>query len=64
MRILTQCTSQLYIWVDSDGKGGCKVPSGKGQRLILLHAGVVEGWVEGADFRPKTKLALLTTRMK
>ena len=29
-----------YIWVDSDGTGGWKVPSGKGQRL---HAGGVEG---------------------
>ena len=27
-----------YIWVDCDG-GGWKVPSGKGQRLIVLHAG-------------------------
>ena len=23
-----------YIWVDSDGKGGWKVPGGKGKRLI------------------------------
>ena len=45
-----------YIWVDSDGSGGWKVPSGKGQRLIILHAGGVDGWVEGADlvFRSKT----------
>ena len=34
-----------YIWVDSDGSGGWKVPSGKGQRLIILHAGGVDGWV-------------------
>ena len=48
-----------YIWVDSDGKGGWKVPSGKGQRLIVAHAGGVEGWVEGADlvFKSKTNLA-------
>ena len=25
------------------------MPSGKGQRLIVVHAGGVEGWVEGAD---------------
>ncbi len=37
-----------YIWVDKDGKGGWKVLSGKGQRLIVLHAGGVNGWVEGA----------------
>ena len=44
-----------YIWVDKDGKGGWKVPSGKGSKLIVLHAGGVEGWVEGADlvFRSK-----------
>ena len=48
-----------YIWVDSDGKGGWKVPSGKGQRLIVVHAGGAEGWVEGADlvFRSKTNSA-------
>ena len=38
-----------YIWVDEDGKGGWKVPSGKGGRLIVVHAAGVEGWVEGAD---------------
>ena len=28
------------IWVDQDGRGGWKRPSGKGQRLITLHAGI------------------------
>ena len=48
-----------YIWVDGDGKGGWKVPSGKGQRLIVVHAGGVEGWIEGADlvFKSKTNSA-------
>lgn len=48
-----------YIWIDRDGTGGWKVPSGKGQRLIILHAGGVEGWVDGADlvFRSKTNSA-------
>ena len=48
-----------HIWIDSDGSGGWKVPSCKGQRLIVLHAGGVEGWVEGADlvFRSKTNSA-------
>ena len=36
------------ICVDSDGKGGWEVPSGKGQRLIVVHAGGGEGWAEGA----------------
>ena len=43
-----ECTSYtaMYIamWIDGDGKGGWKVPSGKGQRLILVHAG---GWKDG-----------------
>ena len=38
-----------YIWIDSDGTGGWKVPSGKGLRLIILHAGGENGWVDGAD---------------
>ena len=48
-----------YVWVDGDGKGGWKVPIGKGQRLIVVHAGGVEGWVEGADlvFLSKTNSA-------
>ena len=34
-------------------------PSGKGQRLIVVHAGGAEGWVQGADlvFRSKTNSA-------
>ena len=44
-----------YVLVDSDGKGGWKVPSGKGERLIRLHPGGVNGWVEEADFVLKSK---------
>ena len=45
-----------HIWVDVDGKGGLKAPNGKGQRLIVVHAGGVKAWVPGADlvFRSKT----------
>ena len=45
--------------MDYDGKGGWKVPSGKGQRLIVVQAGGVEGWVDGADlvFKSKTNSA-------
>ena len=45
--------------VDSDRKGGWKVPSGKGERLIVLHAGGVNGCVEEADlvFKCKTNSA-------
>ena len=45
--------------IDHDGTGGWKVPSGKGERLIVVHAGGVEGWVDGTDlvFRSKTNSA-------
>ena len=33
------------IWVDTDAVGGFRHPSGKGQRLIILHAGSVNGWL-------------------
>ena len=45
-----------YILVDYAGKGGWKVPSGKGQRLIVVHAGGVKGWVDGADLVFKSKI--------
>ena len=37
------------IWVDSDETGGFKHPSGKGQRLIILHAGSRNGWIPGCE---------------
>ena len=42
-------------WTDYDGKGGLRVPSGKGGRLIILHAGWEEGWISNVDlvFREK-----------
>ena len=43
------------------GKGGWKVPSGKGQRLIVVHTCTVEGWVKGAELVRQT---WLTTTMK
>ena len=41
-------------WVEDDAttggtKGGMRKPSGKGSRLIILHAGGEDGWIEGAD---------------
>ena len=44
-----------YVWIDSDGKGEWKVPSGKGEKLIVLYAGGVNGWVEEADLVFKSK---------
>ena len=43
------------ISVDSDGKVGWKVPSGKGQRLIVVHTDGGEGWGEGAGLMFKWK---------
>ena len=47
-------TYGLTVTGQEDGR--CRVKSGKGRRLIILHAGGVDGWVEGADlvFRSKT----------
>ena len=47
---------QNTMWVDGDGTAGWKRPSGKGGRLIVLHAGTVDGWVPGAElvFRAKS----------
>ena len=36
-------------WVDKDGEGGLNVPSGKGKRLIILHADSAEGWIKNAE---------------
>lgn len=30
-------------------KGGIRKPSGKGSRLIILHAGSENGWINNAD---------------
>ena len=43
------------ICVDSDGKGGWEVPSGKGQKLIVVNTGGGKGWVEGAGLMFKWK---------
>lgn len=36
------------IWLDEDGKGGLKTPSGKGERSLICHIGGESGFVEGA----------------
>ena len=53
-----------YIWIDSDGSGGWKVPSGKGQRHIILHAGGVDGWVEAAIWYSDQRQTKQTTTTK
>ena len=41
--------TQKAYWVDSYGRGRGIVPSGKGQRLIIVHASGGEGWVHCND---------------
>ena len=51
------------MWVEDDPraiggtKGGLRKPSGKGNRLILLHAGGENGWVGGAALVFQSKKA-------
>ena len=33
--------TQRYAWIDSDGKGGWKVLSGRGQRFIVFEVQMV-----------------------
>ena len=46
---------KVRTWVEPDDKvkggtkGGFRKPSGKGSRLIVLHAGSENDWVDGAD---------------
>jgi hypothetical protein len=46
------------MWLPNDGSGAPKIPSGKGKRLIVLHAGTgSEGLIDGCDlvFLAKSK---------
>ena len=50
------CTD--YMWLPNDGSDAPKIPSGKGKRLIVLHAGTRrEGLIDGCDlmFLAKSK---------
>ena len=39
-----------YMWLPNDGSDAPKIPSGKGKRLIVLHAGTrSEGLIDGCD---------------
>lgn len=55
-RGLTQ-TLHPRDWVDETGRGGWKRPSGKGQHLIILHAGWEGGWIDSSAlvFRSKKR---------
>ena len=47
---INQNHSRSYVWQDSTGQGGLKVPVGKGSRLIICHAGSAKhGFIEGAQ---------------
>jgi hypothetical protein len=46
------------MWLLNDGSDATKIPSGKGKRLIVLHAGTrSEGLIDGSDlvFLAKSK---------
>jgi hypothetical protein len=46
------------MWLPNDGSDASKIPSGKGKRLIVLHAGTrSEGFIDGCDlvFLAKSK---------
>ena len=43
--------------VQGGTKGGIRKPSGKGTRLIILHAGSENGWIDGADLVFQSKKA-------
>ena len=51
------------MWVEDDPraaggtKGGLRKPSGKGSRLIILHAGGENGWIDGAALVFQSKKA-------
>ena len=51
------------LWVEDDprtiggAKGGISKPSGKGSRLIILHAGSENGWINEADLVFQSKEA-------
>ena len=54
---------EKMMWVEDDPrisggtKGGIRKPSGKGSRLIILHAGGESGWVDGAALVFQSKKA-------
>lgn len=48
---ISQNHTKKYIWQDSMNNGGMKVPTGKGGRLIITHAGSSE-----TGFIPESKL--------
>ena len=54
---VNQNHSKNYCWESNDGKGGLKVPTGKGRRLILCHAGSASGFIPECKwlFRSKGK---------
>ncbi len=51
-------------WTDYDGNGGLRIPSGKGKRLIVLHAGGEMGWIPDTELDFVAEKTLVTTTMK
>jgi hypothetical protein len=47
-----------YMWLPNDGSDAPEIPSGKGKRLIVMHAGTrSEGLIDGCNlmFLAKSK---------
>ena len=57
------CDGVEKMWMEDDPraigrtKGGIRKPSGKDSRLIILHAGSENGWINGADLVFQSKKA-------
>jgi hypothetical protein len=52
------------MWLPNDGSDAPKIPSGKGKRLIVVHAGTrSEGLIDGCDlvFLAKSKDGAIIT---
>lgn len=54
---INQNHTRAYIWHDSHGNGGLKVPTGKGARIIILHIGSAK-----TGFIPECKLMYRNTK--
>ena len=55
---VNQNHSTEYMWLPNDGSDAPKIPSGKGRRLIVLHAGTrSKALIDGCDlvFLAKSK---------
>ena len=55
---ITKNMTASKVWLDENGKGGLKVPPGKGKWSIVSHVGSASGFVNGAKLIFRGKKAL------